>query len=86
MFRVNEICRNSLLLKSFKKLVTGLTANDKLPLFLIRQHKFVLPSTSGDNKTAINNAIDSLIATGQTNVATVLNLPEKPPKGLLKVA
>jgi len=75
-----------LIQKSFKKLVTGLTANDKVAIVSYSTTaKVVLPSTSGDNKTAINNAIDSLIASGQTNVSNGLELAyEEAAKGFIE--
>jgi Ca-activated chloride channel family protein len=60
---------------SFKKLVTGLTANDKVAIVsYAATAKVVLASTSGDQKTTINAAIDSLVASGSTDVGNGLQL------------
>ncbi|HRZ80424.1 MAG TPA: DUF3520 domain-containing protein, partial [bacterium] len=64
-----------LIQKSFKQLVAGLTANDRVAIVSYSTTaKVVLASTAGDKKTTINSAIDSLVAIGSTNVGDGLKL------------
>lgn len=64
-----------LIQKSFKQLVSGLTSSDRVAIVSYSTTaKVVLASTSGDKKTEINSAIDSLVALGSTNVGDGLKL------------
>ena len=59
----------TLIKTSFKQLVGGLGVNDRVAIVSYSATaKVVLASTSADKKTTINTAIDSLIASGMTNV------------------